>query len=122
MDGIHLAQLSRLVQRRQQVQKPLALGLVLTVQGDLGAYGGGQQTAAIDGGVSRRAGFLLHDLSGGAHQPDDAVLLPGQRVAALPDLDQQGIRQLPLDGSILDLNIGQGIGDIPNHLILVQQK
>ena len=63
MDGIHLAQLSRLVQRRQQVQKPLALGLVLTVQGDLGAYGGGQQTAAIDGGVSRRAGFLLHDLS-----------------------------------------------------------
>ena len=71
---------------------------------------------------TRRAGFLLHDLSCRADQPNDAVLLPGQRVAALLHLDQQGIRQFPLDVGIFDLNIGQRIGNIPNHLILVQQK
>ena len=86
------------------------------------SHGGGQQTAAVNGGIPRRAGFLLHDLSRRADQPNDAVLLPGQRVAALLHLDQQGIRQLPLDVGIFDLNIGQRIGNIPNHLILVQQK
>ena len=117
------AQLPRLLQRRQQLQQALALGLIVRVQRDLRAHGGGQQHGSRQWWDTPPRWFrLLHDLSRRAHQPHDAVLLPGQRVAALLHLDQQGIRQLPLDAGVFDLNIGQGIGNVPDHLILVQQK
>ena len=122
MDGIRLCQLPRFIQHSQQFQQAFPPDLIGRIHSDLGSYGGGQQLTAVNGGVSCGGIRLLHDLSGRTHQPHCPVLRPGQRIAALLHLDQQGVRQLPLNTGVFDLDIGQGLGDVPDHLILVQQK
>ena len=99
-----------------------ALEIVLRVQRNLRAHRGRQQAASVNHREALGARPLLHNFSGRAHQPHNPILLPCQRIAAHLHLNQQGIRQLPLDVGIFNFNIGQRLRNVADYLIFIQEK